>query len=83
MRKAILAEAKRVLKNDGRIIIVEWEKPKKLWRRIVFSMIKAMEPKGFKGFLYSNLTAYFQSVGLNVLEKQSCDYSQVLILSKQ
>jgi len=57
IQKAILSEAKRVLKNDGRIIVIEWEQPKKTLQRIIFSTIKAMEPKGFKDFLHSDLTA--------------------------
>jgi len=82
LRQAMLNEAKRVLNDNGRIIIIEWEQPKKLFQRMMFSLIKAMEPKGFKEFLYSDLTAYFQSFGLTIADKQSCDYSQVLTLLK-
>ena len=79
-RKAILSEAKRLLSDDGKIIVIEWEQPKTLFKQIMFSLVKLMEPKGFKEFLYSNLSAYFEKYGLITLEKRSCDYSQVLVL---
>lgn len=46
----ILAEAKRVLKDDGEIIVTEWEKSRKLFCRAVFLPIEILEPKPFKSF---------------------------------
>ncbi len=83
LQKTILTESKRVLRNDGRILILEWEQPQKLFRRLKFSLLKLMEPEGFIPFLQSDLAEFFRAFGLTVLEKRSCDYSQVLVLSKQ
>jgi len=49
----------------------------------MISIIKMMEPGDFKDFFHTDLTDYFHSLGLNTLEKQSCDYTQVIALSKQ
>ncbi|MCL2172876.1 MAG: class I SAM-dependent methyltransferase [Candidatus Bathyarchaeota archaeon] len=83
MQKAILTEAKRVLSDNGQIIVVEWEQPKGRFQRAMFSLIKSLEPRGFQNFLHTDLSAYFHTFGLSVLEKHSCDYTQVFVLSKK
>jgi demethylmenaquinone methyltransferase/2-methoxy-6-polyprenyl-1,4-benzoquinol methylase len=83
LRQAILSEAKRILNSNGRIIIIEWEQPQKFFQRFMFSLIKQTELEGFKNFLHIDLAAYFHTLGLTVLEKHSCDYTQVFVLSKQ
>ena len=83
LRQAIISEAKRILRHDGRIIVIEWEQPVKRFQRFMFSFIKSMEPNGFKDFLNTDLTDYFRTIGLNIVEKRSCDYTQVFALSKQ
>ena len=83
LRQAIISEAKRILRHDGRIIVIEWEQPEKRFQRFMFSFIKSMEPNGFKDFLNTDLTDYFRTIGLNIVEKRSCDYTQVFALSKQ
>ncbi len=83
LQRAMLTESKRVLRDDGRILILEWEQPQKLFQRLKFSLLKLVEPAEFKCFLQKDLSEYFRSFGLIVLEKQSCDYSPVLVLSKR
>lgn len=83
LRQTIINEVKRILRHDGRIIIIEWEQPVKRFQRFMFSPIKSMEPNGFKDFLRTDLTNYFRTFGLNVIERQSCDYTQVLALLKK
>jgi ubiquinone/menaquinone biosynthesis C-methylase UbiE len=83
MQKALLTEAKRVLSNDGQIIVVEWAQPKRRFQRIMFSLIKALEPQGFKDFLRMDINAYFHTFGLKVIEKRNCDYTQIFVLSKK
>ena len=82
VQKAMLIEAKRVLKQNGHIIIVEWEQPKKFLQKIMFSTIKAMEPEGFTDFLHTDFTSFFKQFDLITSKKQSCDYTQVFMLSK-
>jgi demethylmenaquinone methyltransferase/2-methoxy-6-polyprenyl-1,4-benzoquinol methylase len=71
LQKEILYEAKRVLRDNGRIIVIEWEQPTKLMQRIVFSTIKPFEPKVFKAFLKMDLSVYFKKLGFNVDEKMN------------
>lgn len=75
-----LMEAKRVLSQNGKIIVVEWEQPKTLFRKIIFSTIKAMEPKGFPAFLSQDFPRYFKGHGLTVKTSIACDYSRVFEL---
>jgi ubiquinone/menaquinone biosynthesis C-methylase UbiE len=82
LRKAILAEIRRLLTDNGRVVVIEWEQPVNLFQRIMFTSIKQFEPKGFKQFLRQDLTAYFQNLGFSVTEKIKCDYTKVFLLSK-
>jgi len=77
-RRLILNEAKRVLTDDGRLFIIEWEQPKKIFRRVMFRLIKLGEPRGFEQFLEMDLAGYLQGLGFNVTETIYCDYTIVL-----
>ncbi len=82
LAEKILAEAKRVLKDDGEIIVTEWEKSRKFFRRAVFLPIEILEPKPFKSFIEKDLYRYFERYGLKVVSEVHCDYSRVLNLKK-
>ena len=51
LAEKILLEAKRVLKPEGRLLVIEWEEPQNLLKRILFYLIRKLEPKGFEQFL--------------------------------
>jgi len=78
----LINEAKRIIKDDGRLFIIEWEQPKQFVQRVKFAPIKWMEPKGFKQFINLDLQKWFYEKGFKLVEKKSCDYSQVLELAK-
>lgn len=82
LAEKILAEAKRVLKDDGEIIVTEWEKSRKLFCRAVFLPIEFLEPKPFKSFIEKDLYRYFERYGLKVVSEVHCDYSRVLKLKR-
>ena len=82
LAKKILAEAKRVLKDDGDIIVTEWEKSRKFSRRALFLPIDILEPKPFKSFIEKDLYRYFERYGLKVVSEVHCDYSRVLKLKR-
>jgi len=82
LAEKILVEAKRVLKDDGEIIVTEWEKNRKYFRRAVFLPIEILEPKPFKSFIEKDLYSYFELYGLKVVSEVHCDYSRVLNLKK-
>lgn len=78
----LILEAKRVLKDDGKIIVTEWEKPESRGRRMLFAPIALLEPKSYRSFIKKDLYRYFASFGLRVDEYVHCDYSRVLVLRK-
>lgn len=78
----ILYEAKRVLKDDGEIIVTEWERSKNFFRKIAFLPIELLEPKTFKRFVNKNLYSYFKSHSMDVVAENHCNYSRVLRLRK-
>ena len=78
----MITEAIRVLKDDGEIIITEWERSATLLRKIIFLPIEVLEPKPYKSFVIKDLYAYFEGFGLEVSEEIHCDYSKVLRLRK-
>jgi Methylase involved in ubiquinone/menaquinone biosynthesis len=82
LSKQILMEAKRVLKPDGNIIVVEWEQPRQILKIIMFGFIRLLEPKGFSEFLRTDMNRYFKRYGLFLKEEVHCDYSRVLKLTK-
>lgn len=82
LAEKILDEAKRVLKDDGEMIVTEWEKSRSFLRRAVFWPIEILEPKPFKSFIEKDLYRYFEQYGLTVVSEVHCDYSRVLRLKK-
>lgn len=82
IRYKIMKEAKRVLKNKGKIIIIEWDKPNKLIQKLLFSIIELLEPKGFKKFLQLNIEEYIEKFSLKVLSEKKCDYTRIIEITK-
>ena len=78
----MISEAKRVLKDEGEIIITEWERSEKWWNKILFLPIEVLEPKPYKVFINKDLKTYFAKHGLSVKSEKHCDYSKVLMLRK-
>ena len=79
----ILKEAVRILKDDGQIIVTEWEPSQSIWKKLLFLPIHLLEPKSYRAFLKKDLHAYFEEFGLKIVEKVSCDYSKVLVLERR
>lgn len=74
----ILAEAHRILKKNGKLIITEWETSKSMMQRFIFFPIKKLEPKGFKEFLQKDIITWIEKSGFNFADIKHCDYSKVL-----
>lgn len=79
----MITEAIRVLKDDGEIIVTEWERSSELFKKILFFPIEILEPKPYKTFVVKDLYTYFGKFGLEVVEEIHCDYSKVLKLRKK
>lgn len=78
----LLGEARRVLKNTGKLIVVEWEEPVSLVQRILFYLVKKTEPAGFEDFLKAEMDQYFFRFGFEMTQTIHCDYSKVMLLRK-
>jgi Methylase involved in ubiquinone/menaquinone biosynthesis len=82
LRVRIINEAKRVLRNNGKMIIVEWDKPKKISQRILFGIIELSEPKGFMEFLEMDMEKYLTNFSLKVIRKSTYDYTRIFEITK-
>lgn len=79
----VICELKRLLKDNGELIITEWE-PNKIWRKkLLFLPIHLMEPKSYRILLKKDLDTYFKSFGLEIVEIKHCDYTKVLRIKKE
>ncbi len=82
LARKILLEAKRVLKPEGKILVMEWEEPQKLFKKVLFYPIRKLEPKGFEQFLEEDMKSYFEQFDLEITEMKHCDYTKVLQIRK-
>lgn len=82
LARKIITEAKRVLKPEGKLLILEWEEPQNIYKRLKFYLIRKMEPVGFERFLKMDMENYFKEFGLKITGLIHCDYSKVLCLCK-
>lgn len=78
IRNKIMNESKRVLKSGGKIIIMEWDQPKKFIQKLLFLIIKVLEPKGFKNFLKLDIKRYIESFDLKVMNEKKYDYTKII-----
>ncbi|MBQ4522253.1 MAG: class I SAM-dependent methyltransferase [Lachnospiraceae bacterium] len=79
----MIVEAKRVLKDEGEIIITEWEPSRQKRKRLLFMPIHYLEPKSYREFIKKDLYSYFKKYGLEIKKYEHCDYTKVITLVKQ
>lgn len=85
LRDGILKEARRLLKDDGKLIILEWEKEDRKMRAVKYAPLYALEVlncRDFKEFYNCDKTEYFNKHGFSMINQTHCNYSSVMVLNK-
>lgn len=80
---SVISEVRRILKDDGELIITEWELSRLWWQRLLFLPIHLIEPKTYRELLKKDLNVYFKEYGFEIIETMHCDYTKVLRLKKE
>lgn len=84
--KKILDEAHRLLKKDGKLIVLEWDKQTAMSRKIKFAPLYATETLGnlgyFRKFYNMEKSKFFKKYRFKIFEKHTCNYSAVMVLKK-
>jgi ubiquinone/menaquinone biosynthesis C-methylase UbiE len=81
----VLHEAHRLLKDNGHLIVLEWEPPKKYRQKLKYFPLyvgEIMNCKTFKQFYIKDKELYFKEYGFQVEQKEYCNYSIVLNMKK-
>jgi demethylmenaquinone methyltransferase/2-methoxy-6-polyprenyl-1,4-benzoquinol methylase len=78
----ILKECFKILKRNGKMLILEWEEPKKIIQKVLFFIMKLLEPKEYKIFMKKDLNKYFAKNHFQITEIEYGDYSKVIELIK-
>lgn len=85
LRAGILKEAYRLLKDDGKLIILEWERKSDTRSKVKYAPLYALEVlncRDFKEFYNCNKTEYFHENGFEMLIETHCNYSSVMVFNK-
>lgn len=86
LKAEILKEAGRLLKDDGKLIVLEWEEQETFWRKIKYAPLYAFEAiltKSFKDFYRCDKKAFFLKHGFVMNKMVHCNYSSVMVLSRK
>ncbi|MDR0306289.1 MAG: methyltransferase domain-containing protein [Chitinispirillales bacterium] len=81
-QQKILLEIHRVLKDEGKFIVVEWDRPKTVGRKVKFAFIELIEPKSYKKLMQQDMKIYFEKVGFEIDNTVLCDYTKIYKLKK-
>jgi len=83
LRRSVVSGMAKVLKPNGRLYIIEWEKPKGLIGSIIFMIFPYLfEPKGFGRFLKINWEDYLKQFGLRVEGTEKYTFTKLIIATK-
>ncbi len=82
----ILSEAHRLLKKDGHLIILDWERQKGFSNKIKFAPMYITEsictPKYFREYFNSDKEVFFSRFGFKAEKNIRCKYTFVMSLKK-
>lgn len=66
IRTLVLEEAKRVLKKDGKLFILEYNSPKNNFESVLSRLINTFESKYYLDFLNANFEHYLNTLGFKM-----------------
>lgn len=81
----ILKEARRLLKDDGKLIVLEWDEETTLIRRLKFAplyLFEILDSKYFIDFFKCDKKKYFKKNGFTLTNYEHCNYTSVMTLTK-
>ena len=76
-QRKVLTEIYRVLKKSGKLIVVEWNRPKTWGRKIKFSLVELVESSSFRNLMQQDMNTYFTNVGFTLQDTIAADYTKV------
>jgi len=86
-RRNVLAEAFRVIKPRGAIVIAEHNRPAQEWKRWLFDLLERFNPeyRTYKDLLESGLTNEIERAGFRIVRRKiiSWDFFQRVLAKKQ
>jgi demethylmenaquinone methyltransferase/2-methoxy-6-polyprenyl-1,4-benzoquinol methylase len=74
----VLAETRRVVKDGGRLAIVDWDQEGGLWGLAQALFLKTLEPAHMPQFLRYDWVQILAGVGFHVLEMEECAFSKLI-----
>nr|MCR5633046.1 methyltransferase domain-containing protein [Eubacterium sp.] len=84
--KGILSEVYRLLKKDGHLIVLDWERQKGISNKIKFAPMyiteSIMTPKYFLEYFNSDKEVFFSRFGFKMEKNIRCKYTFVMSLKK-
>lgn len=84
--RTILSEVYRLLKKNGRLLILDWERQTVLFDKMKFAPMYIAEsigtPKYFREYYYSDKEAFFSGYGFEAETNIRCKYTFVMTLKK-
>lgn len=74
----VLAETRRVVKDGGRLVIVDWDQEGGLMGLLQALFIKTLEPRHMPRFLQYDWVEILADVGFKVLDVEECAFSKLI-----
>ena len=86
VRRRVMAEAHRVIKPNGRIVVVEHNNPEKKWRRSLFDFLERFNPEypTYRDLLKCGLTNEIERGGFRVVRTSvaSWEFFQIVLAER-
>ncbi|MHC1685242.1 MAG: class I SAM-dependent methyltransferase [Clostridiaceae bacterium] len=83
VRSSVISQMSSLLKDDGKLYIIEWNKPNNSLSLVLFMIFPYLsEPKGFGEFLTLDWTDYLNNFGLKIENIEIFGFTKLIIASK-